>query len=230
MKAFFRRLSGAERLPLGSSELASALRAAARLSESPDAAIEYTAAADALDRAITHTRRKGDGPTRDELAYALGRAQLGLRDQLTELIEIVKGDRVDFQDLGGSIADLKAAMGEMFSSLGESLNERLTDLELRIATVEGTVAQHDASRAASIAERAELRRDMAESQAHRRRIQETLDTELPEIREELAEIRATLDRLVPPDAIQAVATAQAEQAARIAALERGAEPPEADGG
>ena len=204
-------------LPLGSSELAEALRAAARLSENTEARIEYQAAADALDRAIAHVRKRGDRVTRDDLSYALGRAQLGLRDQLTELIEIVKGDRVDTQDLRGSIADLKSAMGDMFSSFGEHVAHRLADHDTEIAELRRTVGEHNESRDRSIVERRELRQEIERSKADRMAIHQ-----------ELAEARSQRD-----DMTQALARIEASLAGRdelvaqhfayeerIAALER----------
>src|SRR5689334_607506 len=77
-------------LPTSSAELAEALRTAAQFADGDAAKLEYTNAADALDRAITHTRQHADEPTRDALAYALGRAELNLKDQLAELIEVSK--------------------------------------------------------------------------------------------------------------------------------------------
>jgi hypothetical protein len=67
-------------LPLSSKELTDALRAAAKLAESDSARLEYTAAADAIDRATSHAKRHGDKSVRGDVFYALGRAQVTIRD------------------------------------------------------------------------------------------------------------------------------------------------------
>jgi chromosome segregation ATPase len=115
-----------EALPLSSKEISDALRQAAKLSDDAAQRTEYTAAADALDRGTALASKHGDAPTRDELQYALGRAELGLKDQLGELIEIVKGDRLDFQGLQQGVDTSIAAMRAMegaFSQIDESLAE-----------------------------------------------------------------------------------------------------------
>jgi hypothetical protein len=186
----FRRHS--PQLPSSSAELADALRAAAPFADSDDARNEYIAAADALDRAITSTRQHGDEPTRDALAYALGRAELNLKDQLSELIEVVKEDHILIQDIHTGQADQGAAVTALRAEFRDGMQlvgERLTDVEGRATVLETTVAAHDRSRDQSIEERRLLRRDMDESKAHRAKLQATLD----QIDKRLAEIERLLE-------------------------------------
>lgn len=167
----------APQLPTSSAELAEVLRASAPFADTDDARNEYIAAADALDRAIASTRAHGDEPTRDALAYALGRAELNLKDQLVELIEVSKDTHLLVQGQGAAVDGLRAEFHNSMQQVGE----RVSDNTLRIADLEQKVAEHDQSRDQSIEDRRLLRQDMTESQAHRTRIQHTLDVELPRI-------------------------------------------------
>lgn len=158
-------------LPSSSAELAEALRAAAPFADSDDARQEYLAAADALDRAITITRQHGDEPTRDALAYALGRAELNLKDQLSELIEVSKDTHLLVQGQGAAVESLRAEFHNGIQAVGE----RLTDVEGRTMQLETTVAAHEQSRVQSVEERRQLRMDMDESKQHRARLQQALE-------------------------------------------------------
>jgi hypothetical protein len=136
MKWFWRKKP---HLPLSSGEIEEALRTASRLADDPTAAAEYMSAADALNRVTARTARHADQPTRDELQYALGRAELNLKDELQELIEIVKHDRMDFQGLqqevGASIAAVRAMEGT-FSDVGENVSQIHADLRRTVERVE----------------------------------------------------------------------------------------------
>jgi hypothetical protein len=181
-------------LPATSAELAEALRTAAQFADNDTARLEYTNAADALDRAITSTRQHGDESVRDALAYALGRAELNLKDQMADLIDISKDTHIIAQDVqkeqreqGAAVVALRAE----FLAFGETVSDRLLDIETNAAALEARVTDHDQSRDRSIEERKLLRQDMDESKAHRARIQNRLDTDLPAIG---AAIRAQDDR------------------------------------
>lgn len=131
-------------LPTSSAELAEALRTAAQFADSESAKLEYQAAADALDRAITHTRQHGDEPTRDALAYALGRAELNLKDQMSELIEVSKEMLLSVQGLEKGQSEQGAAVGALraeFQSFGENLSDRIGGLEDRMDSSEKDRAQ-----------------------------------------------------------------------------------------
>src|SRR5215207_7422892 len=108
-------------LPTSSAELSEVLRAAAPFADTDEARQEYLAAADALDRAITITRQHGDEPTRDALAYALGRAELNLKDQLSELIEVSKDTHLLVQGQGAAVESLRAEFHVVMSQVGERL-------------------------------------------------------------------------------------------------------------
>lgn len=171
-------------LPTSSAELAEALRAAAQFADSDSAKLEYNAAADALDRAITHTRQHGDEPTRDALAYALGRAELNIKDQLIELIEVSKDTHLLVQGVQTTQSSQEAAAGALwaaFQSFSESLTQWREEIEAWRGMVDGTLESFSQSRAQSIEERKLLREDMDESKTHRARMQHTLDTALPAI-------------------------------------------------
>lgn len=186
------------RLPLGTSELSEALHVAAHYADTDAARLEYTNAADALDRAVAHTRAHGDEPTRDALAYALGRAELGLKDQLQELIEVSKDTHLLVQTVHGAQSEQGAvvvALRAEFHGGMQQVGERLTDLEGRTGTLERTVAAHDESRDRSIEERRLLRADMDASKTHRAQIQRTLDAELPAIKRELSDLAEAVHRI-----------------------------------
>jgi hypothetical protein len=171
-------------LPATSAELSEALRTAAQFADSDAARLEYTNAADALDRAVQYTRQHGDEPTRDALAYALGRAELNLKDQMHELIDVSKDTHIIVQDVQAAQREQGAAVVALraeFLTYGEQLSERLHDIEANAAALEARVTAHDQSRDQSIEDRKLLRQDMNESKAHRARIQERLDTDLPAI-------------------------------------------------
>jgi len=180
------------KLPASSAELADALRTAAQFADSDSARLEYTNAADALDRAIMHTRQHGDEPTRDALAYALGRAELNLKEQLAELIEVSKDTHLLVQGQGAAVVELRAEFHQGMRAVGE----RLTSVEADTEALKRTVAGHDQSRDRSIEDRRILRREMDESKAHRAQIQVTLnqiDTRLAAI-EQLLEVAGDHDR------------------------------------
>lgn len=122
-------------LPVSTAELSAALRVAQQFADGESAKLEYGAAADALDRAITHTRKYADAPTRDALAYALGRAELNLKDELRELIEVgrethmlVQGVHVAQSEQGAAVAGLRAT----FQQFSEQLSLRIGGLEQRM--------------------------------------------------------------------------------------------------
>jgi hypothetical protein len=199
----FARLFGRFRppLPATSAELSEALRTAAQFADSDAARLEYTNAADALDRAITYTNHHGDEPTRDALAYALGRAELNLKDQMTELIDISKDTHIIVQGVQITVQGVEKEQSEQgaavvalraeFLTFGETVSSRMLDIEAHAVALEARVTAHDQSRDQSIEDRRLLRQDMNESQAHRARIQSRLDTELPAIS---AAIRAQDER------------------------------------
>lgn len=185
LERLFRRYR--PQLPTSSAELAEALRTAAQFADSDSAKLEYTNAADALDRAITHTRQHGDEPTRDALAYALGRAELNLKDQMSELIEVTKEIHINVQDVQATQTEQGAVVFALRAEF-QQVGERLNDVEGRTAQLEATVAEHSQSRDRSIEDRGLLRQDMDESKAHRARLQtgqeamnQRLDTALPAI-------------------------------------------------
>lgn len=178
-------------LPSSSAELAEALRAAAPFADGDDVRAEYLAAADALDRAIAQTRAHGDEPTRDALAYALGRAELNLKDQLSELIEVSKETQMLIQGQGAAITGLRAEFHDGMQAFGERLN----DVETRTDALERTVAGHSQSRDQSIQDRRLLRQDMDASKQHRAQIQARLDSELPDIKRRLADLGDAVQRI-----------------------------------
>ncbi len=175
------------RLPVSSAEIAEVLRAAAPFADTDETRAEYIAAADALDRVITQTRRHGSEPTRDALAYALGRAELNMKDQISELIEVSKETHLLVQGVHTAQAEQGAVVFELRAGF-QSVGERITDNTLRIADLEKKTAEHDRTRDQSIEDRRLLRQDMDESKAHRTRIQRTLD----ELNEAIARIELQL--------------------------------------
>jgi hypothetical protein len=163
-------------LPRSSAELAQALRAASQYADGDAARLEYTTAADALDRAVAHGR-KADAPTRDAFAYALGRAELDLKEQMTELIELVKNDRIDVQAIertGQETHEAMRLLGQSFHAFGESLNEWRTNMDDWRMNVDRTLESFQSSRDASIVERGELRTLYEESRTDRKQINERL--------------------------------------------------------
>jgi hypothetical protein len=128
MKWFWRKKP---HLPLSSGEIEEALRTASRLADDPTAAAEYMSAADALNRVTARTARHADQPTRDELQYALGRAELNLKDELQELIDF-QGLQ---QEVGASIAAVRAMEGT-FSDVGENVSQIHADLRRTVERVE----------------------------------------------------------------------------------------------
>jgi hypothetical protein len=196
VKAFIRRLRHREHPPLASSDFVAALRAAAHYAASDEARIEYHAAADALDRAIGHTRRHGDDTTRDDLAYALGRAQLNLREQLTELIEInkdthllVQGVHEDQQQQGAAVLALR----DEFQTLGESLSGRMASFEARMGMSEQDRAalheQIDALTRSADQRHADSQQDRQEL----REQQEEIARQMEQMAGHIAQVLALLD-------------------------------------
>lgn len=117
------------------SDVSEALRAASQYADSDDIRLEYTAAADALDRAIAHAKRYGSKSERDAVTYALGRAQINVRAQMSELIETTKEIHVLMQDVHGAQTEQGAAVGELraeFQKFGEDMSHRMGGLEQRM--------------------------------------------------------------------------------------------------
>lgn len=179
-----RRLFGRSPQPRSTRAMIRALRAAAQFADAPDEQREYVAAADALDRVLTAAERHSDAPTRDAFSYALGRAELDLDDKLTELIEVSKETHMIVQIVQGAQSSQEAAAGALwaaFQSFSESLTQWREEIEQWRGLVDAALASFTQSRAQSIDERQQLRNDMEESKAHRARMQQTLDVQLPAI-------------------------------------------------
>lgn len=122
-------------LPVTTTELSAALRVAQQFADGDAAKLEYGAAADALDRAVTLTRKHGDAPTRDALAYALGRAELNLKDELREVVDVGRDTHLLVQEVHQAQVDQGAAVGALraeFRAFGEDVSDRLTAVERRM--------------------------------------------------------------------------------------------------
>ena len=100
---------------------------------------------------------------------------------------------VDIHTLVQSQEAVVQGLRAEFHDSMQTLGERVTDNTARIEDLEQKVIDHDESRDRSIEERQLLRQDMDESKAHRARMQQTLDTELPAIREAIEEIQRLLE-------------------------------------
>ncbi len=117
-----------ETLPISSKEIADALRGAAGLADDEETRADLTLAADAMDRAISRAARSGDKGIRDDVTYALMRAGISLRSQLTDLIETVKeqtiavqGEQAERQLLASAIYDLAANQQRMTTAVAEQV-------------------------------------------------------------------------------------------------------------
>lgn len=161
-------------LPTSSAELAEALRTAAQFADSDSAKLEYTTAADALDRAVAHTRAHGDAPTRDALAYALGRAELNLKEQLSELIEVSKETHLIVQDVQAAQQTAHPQIGEALAGIA-ILKKEWSDWEAWRGRVEATIGGFMESRDLSLADRAELKQVVAEIDKRLIVVEEILD-------------------------------------------------------
>jgi hypothetical protein len=184
--------------PRSTREMVRVLRAAAHFSDGDAERGEYDQAADALDRVIESAERHSDAPTRDAFAYALGRAELDLSDKLIELIEVSKETHMIVQGVHSAQVEQGAAAGELwaaFQSFGESVSGRLTSVEDRAGALETTVAEHSQSRDQSLQDRRLLRQDMDASKQHRAQIQARLDSELPDIKQRLADLGDAVQRI-----------------------------------
>lgn len=175
------------RLPVTTAELSEALRVAAKYADGESAQLEYNRAADALDRAIVHTKRHADAPTRDAVAYALGRAELNLQDQLRDLIEVSRETHLLVQGVHSAQSEQGAAVGELraeFQSFGKSL----TELESRIRTSDDD--RRDL--------RQTINRHHEESHADRERIQNQLNALETDVRAAMSQAlgSARVDELV----------------------------------
>lgn len=95
------------------------------------------------------------------------------------------------QNTEAAVTGLRAEFHDGLSAIGE----RVTDNTARIEDLERKVGEHDQSRDQSIEERKLLREDMNESKAHRGRIQERLDTDLPAIFKQLGDLSLAVERM-----------------------------------
>lgn len=94
-----------------------------------------------------------------------------------------------------SIVQNQGAAVDALRAEFQQTGERLSGIEFRTVALEATAIAHDRSRDQSIDERRLLRQDMDASKAHRAQLQETLDTELPDIQRQLTELAGALRRV-----------------------------------
>lgn len=132
----FRRF---RRAPLlrSSADLAGILRGAANMATDPAIAREYRESASAIERAAQLTQRHSDAPTADALQYALGRVELNVHEQQSDLLDLLKEQHALLKDQGAAVAGLRADFQETAETLDDwrhATDARLDSFERRMST------------------------------------------------------------------------------------------------
>jgi hypothetical protein len=159
---FFNRIFGyRSAAPRSTGEMSRVLRVAAKFSDTSEVQALYTQAADSLDRVIAETERHSDAPSRDAMAYALGRAELDLGDKLTELIEVSKEDHMLITDMHAT----QARQGEAAGTQRDEFQAFVANLTLYRDTLETWRQEVDATLAILMA-RLEAENDVTRAAKH----------------------------------------------------------------
>lgn len=131
----------------------------------------------------------------DSINTQIGRNYDKLRDDLRTQNGATNQMIVDtlgiVQRLEAATGGLRAEFHNGLAQVGERLNEN----DLWRAEVDQERASFRQSRDASIADRRRHDHDMAESKEHRAHIQQTLDTELPAIKEQIGALAEAVQRI-----------------------------------